>query len=321
MVRSATKGVVAIVAHRLAQRGRLDVDAPVSSVWPEFATHGKGAMPIRWLFTHQAGLAAMARAPTIEEVTAWDPVVEALAALAPNWEPGTRHGYHALTYGWLAGEVLRRVTGKSPGRLVAEELAGPLGLDFFLGAPDAAITRTVPLLPAPPRPAGAPLDPLLAALADPGSLGARAFMLPLFAQEGTQAYLRAEVPGANGVGDARSLARLYAATVSEVDGIRLLDDATLAQAATVQARGADAVVGYETAYATGFQRPFPLRPMAGLDTACVGHYGMGGPLAFADPQSRLGFGYATRQVQFHDGPDPRSQSLAEAARACALAAM
>src|SRR5882762_8714493 len=115
MVWSTTKGVVAIAAHMLSQEGKLDFDAPVVDYWPEFAAHGKAGIPVRWLFSHRAGLAAIDTPLSLDDVYAWDPVVAALAAQKPNWEPGTAHGYHAATYGWLAGEVVRRVAGMSVG--------------------------------------------------------------------------------------------------------------------------------------------------------------------------------------------------------------
>src|SRR6267154_762400 len=117
------KGVVAIAAHMLAQEGRLDFDAPVAEYWPEFATNGKAKIPVRWLFSHQAGLAAIDRPLGLDDVLAWTPVVEALEAQQPLWEPGSAHGYHTFTYGWLAGEVIRRVAGKSVGTFVAERIA------------------------------------------------------------------------------------------------------------------------------------------------------------------------------------------------------
>lgn len=320
VVRSVTKGVMAIVANRLVEQGILDLDAPVADVWPEFAAHGKAAVPVRWLLSHRAGLSAIDRPLTMEDVVAWDPVVDALSDQVPLWEPGTGHGYHALTYGWLVGEVLRRVTGKGPGQLVQEELSEPLGIELWVGLPTELHGRVAELLPAPPRPPDAPPDPLLAILADPNGLAARSFRNPpMFATEHSGDYLRAEVPAANGVTNARSLARLYAATIGTIDGVRLLSPATVTRSAATQAQGPDRVVGYDTRYATGFMRPFPLRPFAGLGTACFGHYGMGGPLGFADPESGVGFGYTSIQIQSHDTADPRSRLLAEAAVACALA--
>jgi len=318
VVRSVTKGVVAVLAHLCAERGVLDFDAPVVDVWPEFKAAGKDHIPIRWLFSHQAGLAVIDRPLNLDDVVAWDPVVDALAVQAPVWEPGTKHGYHALTYGWLTGEVLRRVTGRTVGELVRDELSQPLGLDLWVGLPESEMTRVVPLLAPPPPAPDAPPDPLTLIMADPTSISARAFLNPLlFTDEHAPRYLGAEVPAANGVTNARSLARLYAATIGEVDGVRLLAPATVEAASITLAEGEDVITRYITRYATGFMRPFPLRPFGGLSTACVGHYGMGGPLGFADPELGVGFGYTSRQSQSHAGPDPRSRSLAEATLACA----
>jgi len=167
MVMSTTKGVVAIAAHILAEEGKLDFDAPVSEYWPEFAAEGKGKIPVRWLFSHRAGLAAIDRPLNLDDVLAWDPVVAALAAQRPNWEPGSAHGYHAITYGWLAGEVLKRITGVSVGKVVADRLARPLGLDLWIGLPDALNSRVAPQIPAPPPAPEDPPDPFMARLADP----------------------------------------------------------------------------------------------------------------------------------------------------------
>ncbi|TMD78069.1 MAG: beta-lactamase family protein, partial [Chloroflexi bacterium] len=125
MVWSSTKGVVAIAAHMLAQEGRLDFDAPVIEYWPEFGAEGKQDIPVRWLFSHKSGLAAIDQALGLEDVIAWTPVVDALAVQRPLWQPGTAHGYHTFTYGWLAGEVMRRVSGVSVGQLVADRIAKP----------------------------------------------------------------------------------------------------------------------------------------------------------------------------------------------------
>ena len=316
MVMSTTKGVVAIAAHILAEEGRLDFDAPVASYWPEFAAEGKGSMPVRWLFSHRAGLAAIDRPLGAEDVYAWDPVVAALAAQRPNWEPGSGHGYHALTYGWLAGEVVRRVSGMSVGRFVAERVARPLDLEFWIGLPDALNSRVAPQIPAPPPPPGAPADPFAARLADPTSLMHRAFTNPsgLFTAANTPAFRAAEVPAANGIGTARSLSRLYAACIGEVEGVRLLKPETVERAMRTEAHGEDLVVGYETRYGTGFQLSFPSRPMAGEGS--FGHYGMGGSMAFAHPARGLSFGYTINQMLSPSGPDPRSTALIQAVLRC-----
>jgi CubicO group peptidase (beta-lactamase class C family) len=314
MVMSTTKGVVAIAAHLLAEEGRLDFDAPVAQYWPEFAAEGKGNMPVRWLFSHRAGLAAIDTALSAEDVYAWDPVVKALAAQQPNWEPGSAHGYHALTYGWLAGEVIKRVSEMSVGQFVAERIARPVGVEFWIGLPDALNGRVAPQIPAPP-PSSA--DPFAARLADPTSLLHRAFTNPsgLFTAANTPAFRAAEVPAANGIGSARSLSRLYAACIGDVDGVRLLKPETVERAMRTEAHGEDLVVGYETRYATGFQLSFPSRPMAGEGS--FGHYGMGGSMAFAHPARGLSFGYTMNQMLSPSGPDPRSTALIQAVIRCA----
>src|SRR5437764_12952584 len=227
MVASTTKGMVAIAAHLLAHEGKLDFDAPVTRYWPEFGQAGKGEMPVRWLFSHRAGLAAVDRPLSLQDVYGWEPVVDALAAQEPLWEPNTAHGSHVGTYGWLAAEVIRRISGHSVGAFVRERIAKPLGVDIFIGLPPALNARVAPLIPAPPP--SAPPDIFLARLLDPKSLLHRAFANPMM-MPGTfnePAFWAAEVPAANGMATAPSLARLYAATIGEVDGKRLLEPDTL----------------------------------------------------------------------------------------------
>src|SRR5215469_9984474 len=132
---STTKGITALAANMLADRGQLDLDAPVSEYWPEFSAAGKGAIPVRWLLTHQSGVLGLDRTISPPELLDWNYVIERIAAQKPDWEPGTKHGYHSLTYGFLVGEVIRRVSGRSVGQYVASEIAGPLGADFFIGLP------------------------------------------------------------------------------------------------------------------------------------------------------------------------------------------
>jgi CubicO group peptidase (beta-lactamase class C family) len=316
MVMSTTKGVVAIAAHLLAQEGRLDFDAPVTRYWPEFAAEGKGEMPVRWLFSHRAGLAAIDTPLDLDDVYAWDPVVSALAAQRPNWEPGSRHGYHAITYGWLAGEVIRRASGTTVGRFVAERVARPLGLEFWIGLPDAFNARVAPLIPAPPPPPGGPADPFAVRLADPKTLLHRAFTNPagMVVAANLPAFRAAEVPAINGIGTARALSRMYAACIGEVDGARLLNAQTAERALRPEAQGEDLVVGYETRYGTGFQLSFPSRPMAG--DGSFGHYGMGGSVGFAHPARGLSFGYVMNQMLSPSGPDPRSTALIQAVLRC-----
>ncbi len=188
LVYSATKAATATCAHLLAQRGELDLDQPAASYWPEFAAAGKAGIPVRWLLSHRAGLPVIDHPIPLADLLAWDPMAAALAAQRPVWEPGTAHGYHGRTYGWLVGEVIRRVSGRSVGTFFAEEIAGPAGLDFFIGLPAAERGRVSQMViddpPGPETVAAIPIEqvpeqfrPLLAAFSDPGSLMNRAFAL------------------------------------------------------------------------------------------------------------------------------------------------
>jgi len=146
---STTKGMTALCAHRLADQGKLDLDAPVARYWPEFAQADKDRIPVRWLLDHSAGLPAVEAPLPPQALYDWTAMTEALAAQAPWWEPGTQHGYHAMSFGWLVGEVVRRVSGKSLGQTFRDEIAGPLGADFAIGAPPELDARIAELVPAP----------------------------------------------------------------------------------------------------------------------------------------------------------------------------
>jgi CubicO group peptidase (beta-lactamase class C family) len=309
IVFSATKGITAACVNLLVERGLLAVDAPVATWWPEFAAAGKGTIPLRWVLCHKAGLAAVEGDFTLAQVLAWDPVVAAIAAQAPNWEPGTAHGYHARSFGWILGEVVRRVSGRTLGRFVAEEIAAPLGLEFWIGLPPAMMGRRARMIPAV---AGLPsLTELLGA----DSLTARVMGGPngLFDYNdmwNRDEILAAEMPSSNGVGTARALARLYAALIGELDGRRLLRAETVARATEVQSQGADLVLLLPTCFGLGFM----LQPMMAPDGGprCFGHTGAGGSTAFADPDAGFGFGYVTSQLQFDLTGDPRSRGLVRA---------
>jgi CubicO group peptidase (beta-lactamase class C family) len=316
LVASATKGAMALCAHRLAERGELDFDAPVVSYWPEFGAGGKENMPVRWLFSHQAGLPAVAAVLPMPELYTWTPIVNALAVQEPYWEPGSAHGYHAMTYGWLVGEVLTRITGLTPGEMLAREISGPLGLDFWVGLPDAQLDRVAPLIPAPAPPAGTPPDDLTRSMLDPNGLAFKAFFVPngLFRAINDPDLWRAQLPAANGIANARGLARMYAACLGEVDGIRLIEPETLAAAMVPQTTGADRVTGFASRFGLGVQLSFPERPMAGEGS--FGHYGLGGSVGFGHPDRGIAFGYVVNQMLPGGVPDPRSTSLIEATLGC-----
>ena len=314
---STTKGVTAVVCNRLIEQGRLDPDAPVATYWPEFAANGKGAITVGDVLAHRAGLAHCEGTFTLAEVMAVEPVVQALAAQAPNWEPGTAHGYHARTYGWLTGEIVRRVTGVSLGTWFASELAAPLGLDFHIGLPEALEPRAARLYP--PREAAALQELIDAAMSDPDTLMGKVMSGPsgLFRYDdmwNTRALHATEMPSSNGIGDARSLARLYAACIGEVDtptgGVRALADATVDRATVTRSEGTDLVLGMPSAFGLGFTGPVMLPP--GVGPRAFGHAGAGGSLAFADRDARVGFGYVMNQMQLGMTGDARSETLVAA---------
>lgn len=314
MVFSSTKGATAVCAHLLAQRGELDLDAPVAEYWPEFAAAGKQDIPVRWLLSHRVGLPIFDAPITVEEFLAWEPPVKTLAAQRPVWEPGTTHGYHAGTYGWLVGEVVRRVSGKSLGTFFADEVASRLGLDFWIGLPESEESRVVPVI-AVDLADGAmdeqALTPrrrdLLAASRDPDSLLARpTTTTPL--DSNTRAFRAAELPAGNGVADARSLARMYASLIGDgVDGIRLLNDETVARATTEQSNGRDEVLQIQTRFGLGFELNLPHGHLG--QEGAFGHSGAGGSLAFADPKAETAFAYVMNQMQLVASDDPRTLSL------------
>jgi CubicO group peptidase (beta-lactamase class C family) len=332
LVFSTTKGAAAVCANLLMQRGELDPESLVTDVWPEYGQAGKAGTTIAMLLDHQAGVPVVDGPPSLAEVLEVDPIVEALAAQAPLWEPGTAHGYHALTYGWLVGEIVRRVDGRRIGQFFADEVAGPLGLDFWIGLPDEHQDRVVPLVPSRPN-AGdfdmASLDPeilpllqdLAAAFLDPQSTTNRALMLDgTFLLGGGQLAwnlpeVRAsQIPAANGVTNARSLAKMYAACVSEVDGVRLLDDATVEQATAERSAGRDRVLVMPTRFGLGFMLTSSFSPLLGERS--FGHPGAGGSLGFGDPDHGVGFGYVMSKMNAGLSNDPRSRGLIEALRSC-----
>jgi CubicO group peptidase (beta-lactamase class C family) len=261
------------------------------------------------VLAHRAGLAAVEGQLTLADVLAWDPVVRAIAAQAPNWEPGTAHGYHARSYGWILGEVVRRVTGRSLGRYFAEAIAAPLALEFWIGLPAEVAARRARIIP--------PAEglPSLADLLGADSLTARVMTGPsgLFNYDdmwNRDDVLAAEMPSSNGVGTARAMARLYAALIGEADGRRLLRPDTVARATAVQSQGADRVLLLPTCFALGYMRPPMLAPGCGPDS--FGHTGAGGSLAFADPAAGIAVGYVTTAMQFDLTGDERTMALVRA---------
>jgi CubicO group peptidase (beta-lactamase class C family) len=320
---STTKGATSACALLLAQRGELDLDAPVAEYWPEFAEEGKQDIPVRWLLTHQAGLPVLDRPLPLADALAWDPMVEALAAQRPSWTPGAEHGYHALTYGWLVGEVVRRVSGRGLGTFFRTEIAEPLGLDFWIGLPKSEHHRTARIVEpeVDPQPAPnldevpEPMRDMIAAYTDPTSLTMRAYTcVEPRLDNNSPDVLAAEVPAVNGVCTARDLARFYAALIGEVDGHRVLTPDTLTAATTEQASGVDRVLRFPVRWSTGYALYTEQSPW--LPPTMFGYSGLGGSLGFADPDTGLAFGYVMNHLSMGMVPDPRAANLVTAVRDC-----
>ena len=314
LVYSATKGPTALCALLLWERGALDLDAPVADVWPEFAAAGKGAVSTRHLLTHQAGLPVFDQPIAFSDCHDPDLVAARLAAQAPRWEPGTAHGYHPLTYGWLVGEVVRRVAGATVGRFLAEEVTGPLGLDLWIGLPPEREASLARLAAGRFDLAGAaPGDPALAfvaAILDTTSLAFLAFSNPpgQFDVESFNApdLHQAEWPAANGIATARALARLY----GELACDRVVSAATVGEASRAQVSGPDLVLAVDTTFGLGFSLQSPVAAAGGPGT--FGHEGAGGSVAFADRTRGLGFAYVTNQLTASLGADRRARRLVAA---------
>lgn len=305
VVFSNTKPATALCIHLLAEAGELDLDQPVAHYWPAFAAAGKAGITPRMLLDHSAGLPALRERLPDGAAFDWDFMVERLEREAPFWEPGTRVGYHALTYGWLLGELVRRLGGCSLGTFFQRHVAAPLGLDFWIGLPESVESRVATI--APPAALTAPRNAFeRALLEEPQSLTA------LYMKNtggwrpsgfNTRAGHAAELGAAGGITNARSLARLYGtlACGGQRGDVRLIKEDTLLKATAVSsATHDDACLRVPTRFAAGFMRQMDNRAR-GLDSACFGrdafgHVGAGGSLAFASPSRRLGFGYTMNRM-------------------------
>jgi CubicO group peptidase (beta-lactamase class C family) len=306
-VYSTTKGMTAICAHQLVEQGRLDLDAPVAKYWPEFAEAGKDRLPVRYLLSHQAGLPAVSKTLNKGALYDWEAMTVALAEQKPWWEPGTQHGYHAITFGFLVGEVVRRVTGQTLGAYFREHVAEPLGLDFHIGLAARHDPRTAEIIQASPLPKrrgpGPPggLADLAARMADLEAITGRTFNNPPVGRRAvnTRQWRAAEIPAANGHGTARALARVYGALSrgGEIDGIRVLRPESIERAIVEQAFGRDAVLApIPMRFGLGFMLRHDLMPL-GPNPRAFGHPGAGGSMGFADPDAHIGFGYVMNQMQ------------------------
>jgi CubicO group peptidase (beta-lactamase class C family) len=311
-VYSTTKGLTAICAHRLAAEGRLDLDAPVANYWPEFAAKGKQRIAVRALLNHRAGLPAIRKPLVPEDLYDWRTMTDALAAEEPWWGPGTKHGYHALTFGYLVGEVIRRITRKSIGSYFRDEIAAALKIDAYIGLDARDDSRVAQMIGAPP-PAPGEFNLFAEAAKHPESVTAKTFMNPLvlsMATVNSREWRGAEIPAANGHTNGRALARLYGAMArgGEIDGVRVVESREISACHTEESRGPDAVLLIPTRFSAGFMLSQPGEEM-GPSPRAFGHPGAGGSLGFADPEAKIGFGYTMNRMGGGILLDPRTKAL------------
>jgi len=311
---SVGKGITAMLALQLVSEGALDLDAPVVSLWPEFASEGKQRTTLRMFLSHQAGLPAVREPLRDDAWQHWEVMTHALAGQRPFWEPGKAHGYHVNTYGFLVGELVRRVTGQRFGAALRERLCAPLSADYHVGLPESELARVAPVLGHTAQPIS---EAGIAAFVQPGEDAERNLMLrhTYFNPPGlsgigsvnTRAWRLAEIPSANGHGTARGVAALYAGVLAGRAGIA---SPVLEEALRVQSDGPDRVLERPSRFGLGFQLHSERRPI-GHGARGFGHYGHGGSLGFADPDAELAFGYVTNLP----GPRwraPRTQALVDA---------
>ncbi len=292
---STTKTMTALAALVLVERGELDLDANVARYWPKFAARGKAGIKVRHLLSHTSGVSGWEQPVTIDDVYDWDKSTAMLAAQAPWWEPGTASGYHALTYGHLIGEVIRRITGQRLGEFFAAEVAGPLGADFHIGLPPSEFPRVATPVPWPPQPTY-PSD------LDPSGPAFKTFTGPDLSRNlewcGTERWRRADIGAGNGHGNARSIARLQSAVAcgGVVDGVRLLSPRTIDRIFEVQSDGIDLVLGYRLRIGVGYGLPWPeVLPFVPEGRVCFGT-GAGGSLVLADAERQLTIAYVMNKM-------------------------
>jgi CubicO group peptidase (beta-lactamase class C family) len=290
-VYSTTKTMTALTALLLADRGELDFQAPVARYWPEFAANGKADVTVAHLMSHSSGLSGWKEPLAVEDLYDWEKATSLLAAQAPFWEPGTAPGYHGMTQGYLVGEVVRRITGKTLGTVFREEIAEPLGADFHIGLPASEDHRVAELIPPPPGQGMAEGDDL-------PELTANMSNNPRVEVPVTQtrAWRGAEIPAAGGHGNARAIARVHAilANGGEVDGRRYLSEAGCRRALELQVEGQDLVMHIPARFGLGFGLAGPSLPAPNPNTIFWGGYG--GSLAIIDMDARTSFGYAMNRM-------------------------
>jgi CubicO group peptidase (beta-lactamase class C family) len=317
-VYSTTKGMGSLAAAILADEGKLNYGAPVVDYWPEFGAQGKDKITIAQLFSHQAGLCGVSQKLSIEDLYDWEKMIRLLAAQKPYWEPGTACGYHAVTWGYFPGEIIRRITGKTLGAFFQERVAKPMKADFYIGLPDSEMGRVssmngpnrarVPQKKINPPPEMPVLYPI--ALLNPP--------IRPYKDASSYAWRKAEIAAANGQANGRGIARIYGALANngEINGTRIISPNGIAAATVEEVDGSqpNLVTGRAMRFARGFG--LNLEGKYGPHPGSFGHSGAGGSVGFADPEANLGVGYAMNQMQVNEDDESRSELLIKATYEC-----
>ena len=311
---SCTKGLASILAHRLVQEGKLDLEQKVSFYWPEFAQGAKQDIPVKWLLQHKAGISATRSDLTLDELTDGKTLEDELAKQEPLWQPGTAHGYHALTFGTLVGKLVHNITGLTLGKYFSKIIAEPLQVNAWIGLPTEQFSNLAPLLtdgkrvPSHPEP-NTDLYWLAKAMTLGGALDHRVESFETGFNN--PKLLASELPGAGGVSNAFALAKIYSAAATQTDGVRLLSDETLRAATVPQSTGPlkfESQIGPFPAWGNGFMLDVPgFKDMLG--PLSFGHDGLGGQCAFGDLEHRIGFAYTTNYLLSGAEEQQRQQQL------------
>lgn len=314
---SCTKTFTAVTALQLVEEGKLELDVPVARYWPAFSAAGKESITLRQLLSHRAGLPALRELMPPEALYDWQVMVDALAAEAPWWTPGEGHGYAAITYGWLVGELIRRADGRSAGQSIMARTAQPLGLDFHVGLADEEFYRVAHVARSKGNVGDAAAQRLLQAMMkEPTSMTTRAFTNPpsILTSTNKPQWRRMEQPAANGHGNARSLAGFYSGLL---DG-RLLESEMLGELTREHSLGEDKTLRTQTRLGLGCMLDQPYVPNAtyGLGPKAFGHPGAGGSIGFADPDCEVAFGFVTNTLGPYVLMDPRAQKLVKVLASC-----
>ncbi len=314
---SCTKPFTAVTALQLVGEGKLELDVPVARYWPEFAAAGKAKISLRHLLCHQAGLPALHQQLPAEALYDWSAMTRALAAEEPWWPLGEGHGYAPITYGWLVGELLRRVEGRGPGESIVARTARPLGLDFHVGLADSEFARVASISRGKGNMGDAAAQRLLRTMmSEPRAMSTRAFTNPpsIMTSTNKPEWRRMQQPAANGHGNARSLAGFYSGLL---DG-RLLESELLDELTREHSVGDDKTLLTRTRFGLGcmLDQPQVANATYGLGAKAFGHPGAGGSSGFADPEREVAFGFVTNNLGPYVLMDPRAQQLARVLGAC-----